>query len=383
MKKLFVFLVSLVLLLSFSPVWAGNQSTSTRVEVNLFYSKTCPHCAAEQKFLDKIEKKYSNVEFNRYVYSQNIEKVKSLFEKYSVSKDKFGAVPATFINDRFILGYGTDQTTGAKIENAIKKELGTIENGTKATSSKVVELPLVGKLDTTKYSLPALTAIMGLMDGFNVCSLGALILILGMVLSLKDRTRILLYGGTYLLATAVVYGILIVLWYKLFGLLSSYMWVMKLLIGLLGVGGGIYFLKDYLKFRKEGASCESAGKNLTSKFSKHMKKRMDEDSATLLGIAGLILLFAAVLTVVEFPCSAAVPLVYAGILAGAHLSGLTYLVYIAIFVLFYLLDEIIVFSIAVWKMTVWMKSPKFVTWITLVEALLLFGLGAYYLIGLI
>lgn len=381
MKKLLILLLSLALLFSFSPVLAQESSTE-KVEINFFYSETCPHCADEEKFLDEIEEEYPSVEINRYVFNENVEKAKSLFKKHDIDKNKFGAVPATFINDRFILGYDGEKTTGSKIEDAIEKELSDGEDG-KATSSKMVNLPFLGELDTSKYSLPALTVIMGIMDGFNVCSLGALILILGMVLSLRDRTKILLYGGAFLLTTAVVYGILIVLWYKLFNLLSSYMWMMKLLIGLLGVGGGIHFLRDYLKFRKEGPTCESAGKSLTSKFSERIEESLKKDSTTILSIVGLILLFAAVITVVEFPCSAAVPLVYAGILAEASLANFSYLAYIAVFVLFYLLDEIIVFGIAVWKMTVWMESPKFVTWITLVEALMLFALGGYYLVGLI
>jgi len=383
MKKLLVVLLGFLLLFSFSSVLAQDQSSD--VEVNFFYSKTCPHCAAEEKFLDKMEEKYPDVEINRYVFVENTQLAQDLFDKYNISKDKFGAVPATFVNERFVLGYKNEDTTGIKIEKAIKKELGLIENGTssQATSSEVVDLPFLGELDTSKYSLPVLTVIMGTMDGFNICSLGALVLILGMVLTLRDRFRILVYGGVFLLTTAVIYGILIVLWYKLFGLLSSKMWLMKFLIGILGVGGGVYFLREFLKFRREGPTCETAGKAISNKFSKKIEEALNSDSTTILGIVGLVLLFAAVITVVEFPCSAAVPLIYAGILAEANLTGFSYLMYIAIFVLFYLLDEILVFGIAVWKMSVWMESPEFVTWVTLAEAIMLFSLGGYYLIGLI
>lgn len=378
MKKPLIILLSLGLLLAFGSVWAQTSSSEAKVEVNFFYSETCPHCAAEEKFLDKIEQQYPEVEINRYHFTENIELARGMFEKYGIGKEKFGAVPATFVNDRFILGYGSERTTGAKIEKAVKEELEGNRSDTSTSSDKTVHLPLIGELNTSNYSLPALTVIMGAMDGFNICSLGALVLILGIVLSLRSRFKILLYGGIFLLTTAVIYGFLIVLWYKLFDLLSRWTLTMKFLIGLLGLGGGIYFLREFLKFREYGPTCETVGEGVTSKFSKRIKKAVSEDSTTVLSIVGLILLFAAVIAVVEFPCSAAVPLIYAGILAEADLPALSYLVYVAFFILFYLLDEIIVFGIAVWKMTTWMESPKFVTWMTLVEAVVLLGLGSFY-----
>jgi hypothetical protein len=96
----------------------------------------------------------------------------------------------------------------------------------------------------------------------------------------------------------------------------------------------------------------------------------------------MLLLFAGVITVVEFPCSAAIPLFFAGILAKAQLPAINYLIYIAIFIFSYMLDEIIVFLIATFTMTVKLASPKFVIWITLAEAVILFLLGAYYLFGI-
>jgi hypothetical protein len=47
--------------------------------------------------------------------------------------------------------------------------------------------------------------------------------------------------------------------------------------------------------------------------------------------------------VVDFPYSAVLPILFAGILSQAHLSFFLYLIYIGIFLLFYLMDEIIVF----------------------------------------
>ena len=42
-------------------------------------------------------------------------------------------------------------------------------------------IPLIGEIDLAKYSLPAQAVVLGFFDGFNVYSLGALVLILGLV----------------------------------------------------------------------------------------------------------------------------------------------------------------------------------------------------------
>ncbi len=106
-----------------------------------------------------------------------------------------------------------------------------------------------------------------------------------------------------------------------------------------------------------------------------------QGQVSILALMVSVLLFAAVITVVEFPCSAAVPGFFAGILAKSGLSSVQYLSYIALFVLFYMFDEIIVFLLAVFTMTVKLASKRFISWITLIEAIVLFLLGAYYLFG--
>jgi len=242
-----------------------------------------------------------------------------------------------------------------------------------------VTLPLVGKIDLKAYSLPVLAVVLGVLDGFNVCSLGALVLILGLVLAIGSRKKTLLFGSIFILTTAFVYGLLIFIWYQIFSFLIPYIRIMQILIGLLGIGGAIYFFKQFLKFRKYGPACEiTPGKGIMSKFSLKFQDSL-KNSRNIILLLVTVLLFAALITIVEFPCSAVVPLAFAGILAESGLSTASYLFYIILFILFYMLDEIIVFLIAFFTMKIWLASNKALTWITLLEAIILFSLGIYYL----
>jgi len=207
-----------------------------------------------------------------------------------------------------------------------------------------------------------------------------LVLILGFVLALKSRQKVLIFGGLFIFTTTFVYGFLIVIWYKIFSFLVPYMRIMEILIGLLGIGGGIYFLREFIKVRKQGPVCElSSGKQIMSKFSSKFQNSLQK-SGNIFLLLGMVLLFAAIITIVEFPCSAVVPVAFAGVLAQSGSSAFSYLFYIAVFLVFYMLDEIIVFLISFFTMKIWFASNRVMIWFLLAEAIILFGLGLYYLL---
>ena len=363
-------------------------ASAQSVEVDFFYSPTCPHCAKEKVFLRGLEEKYPDLSINQYdvINSQENRKILSEFyKKYEVPKSFQGLVPATFTPTKYFIGF--DDKVAAGLESCLKECLasGSQELSLANTSiiEKSVKIPLLGEIKLVGLSFPVMAVALGSLDGFNVCSLGALMIILSLVLAFKSRKRILLFGGIYLLTTAIVYGFLIFFWYKLFEAMAPYLKIMNILIGVLGVSGGIYFFRQFLKSIKNPLVCDSdGGQKISSKFLPKLQKLLSSPSSLLLAAAA-ILAFAFVLTVVEFPCSAVVPIAFAAVMAQAGLSSSSYLLYIIIYIIFYLLDEIIIFLIALFTSKIWLSSPKFGKWLVLLEAVILFSLGFYYLSSLL
>jgi len=374
-KILFSIIFILIGLTIFSPIFAQEK----KLEINFFYSQTCSHCQAEQKFLDTIEKKYPEVQINRYLVtdSNNKKLLADLLTKHDAEMYA-GLVPITFVGEDLILGFDNEKGIGKRIEDSIKRQLN--QPSPSPGQDNRVHLPIIGDVDLAKYSLPAQAVILGFFDGFNVCSLGALILILGLVLILRSRAKILIFGGLYILTTALVYGLLIVLWYHIFYYLAPVLKVMNLFVAALGIGGGIYFLRQFIRYKKYGPMCDVKQNGIVAKFSNKLQNGFKE-SGGIWAIIISIFIFAVVITVVEFPCSAVIPVLFASILANAKISGLFYILYIALYIFFYMLDEIIVFLIAVFTMTIKLTSSKIMTWLSLVEAIVLFGLGIYYLVS--
>jgi glutaredoxin-related protein/cytochrome c biogenesis protein CcdA len=378
MRKIVFLTLFLLMLLPFFVLAQEN------IEVNFFYSSTCPHCAKEEKFLDELQEKYPSITINRYLVNEreNIDLLKQYYNDYDVSKEHYGMVPATFTNNKYFVGF--NEKIGKDIEECIIEcQMGS-SSKTDTTIIDIegnIRLPIIGEINVKNYSLPVLAVVLGTLDGFNVCSLGALVLILGLVLAFKSRKKVLFFGGLFILTTTVIYALLIVAWYKVFTLFISYMNLMQFLVGVLGIAGGVYFFKTFLKFRKYGPNCEVSSGGIITKLSAKFQKSFKESASIILLLVS-IFLFAVVVTIIEFPCSAVVPVAFAGVLAQAGLSSFQYLIYISLFALFYMLDEIIVFLIAFFSMKIWLASSKVVTWITLAESIILFALGFYYLFSI-
>ncbi|RLC34590.1 MAG: hypothetical protein DRZ76_02405 [Candidatus Nealsonbacteria bacterium] len=383
MKKIILPVITLIFLFG-----GFNFALAQDVEIDFFYSPICPHCAREKVFLEELESEYPQIKINRYdvINSQENQRLLGEFyEKYKMPESLQGLVPATFTSEKYFIGF--DDKIAEEMKNCLEECLrpGKEEFSLTHTSiiKKSIKIPLLGEIKLSNLSFPLMAAVLGFLDGVNICSLGALILILSLVLALDSRKKIIIFGGVYILTTALIYGFLIFFWYKLFEILAPYLKIMNLLIGILGIGGGIYFFRQFWKSRKSPPTCESeVGGKISSKFLPKLQKLLKKPSSLLLA-AGAVFAFAFVVTLVEFPCSAVVPVAFTAVLAQAGLPWAVYLLYIAIFVLFYLLDEIIVFLIAVFTSKIWLTSPKFLKWILFLEAVILLSLGFYYLFSLL
>ncbi|MDD5621097.1 MAG: hypothetical protein PHS27_00660 [Candidatus Pacebacteria bacterium] len=373
-KKILLSILAIVFFFGFFTQALGVKN----VVINFFGQPGCPHCKAEEEFLEEIKIKYPQIQINEYsaLSQENIKKWEGLCLQYNIEKC-LGVVPVTFVNDKFFLGFDNKEGIGKNIENAIREELGL----STLDSSEGIYLPIIGRVDFSNFSLPALSVILGFFDGFNVCSLGALVLILSMVLALKSRKRVLIFGTTFILTTAAIYGILIFLWYKVFSVFEKHLGALQLLIGLVSLFGAMYFFKQFLKFKKQGPACSMQNQGISAKLSKRVSNSFDK-SLNILTLVGIVLLFAFAITIVEFPCSATIPMAFAGTLANASLSAGMHFLYILIYIVFYLFDELLVFLIAVFTMKIWLASSRFIIWSALATSIILLLMSGYYILGL-
>lgn len=356
------------------------KESGHKVEVILFYSITCPHCEKEIEFLKKIEDNYPNVRFIKYpIGREETERIKKEICKIHEIENYCIYVPITIVRTvgkergDYFIGFESEDTTGKKIINAIENHLKEKDGKTKE-----IVYPIIG--DVSKYSLPILSIILGFLDGFNICSLSALVIILSLVIGIKSRKVVLLLGGVYIITTSFVYGLLMFFWYNFFEFLGKYTGAMELLIGFIGIFGAVYFFREFWRFRKYGPSCDAKyGKRFISKFIEKFSNIQEKRFGIVL-LALSILSFSFIITIVEFPCSAGIPLFYTGILANKQLDFWYEIFLMILYLLFYMLDEILVFLIAVFTLKIKLTSSKATTFAYLFASIILFVWGMSYIV---
>jgi thiol-disulfide isomerase/thioredoxin len=335
------------------------------VELHFFYSPTCPHCAEQKLFNQELVEKYAVRIVGHDVTRPNEAKLfVAEAEKHNIPLNDLG-VPLTIVNGQVFLGFDSAETTGSAIEAAVRKSV----EGTavpKRIVSETRKFPFLGEFNVAKYSLPALAVILGLVDGFNPCAMWALVFLIGLVIGLRDYRKLWLLVGSFVAASGILYFLFMTAWLNVF-LFIGFMRPVVVIIGGLALWLGINQVRDF--FVKE-LVCP-----LPSDQKRRVMHRMEKlvfSPMTLATVFGIILL-AFVINSIEFICSSFIPAVFTQTLALYNLPAWQYYGYILLYDFFFMLDDLIIFSLAVFAVT--HVGDKYAKWCKLIGGVILFALG--------
>ncbi len=363
---LFLIIIFLGLIMKADFIFAQQNS----IGVYFFYSAVCPHCDEEKEFLKNLEKKYPEIEIKKYEIVYNSENQKILndfYKKYQVPKGEQGWIPITFTANRYFIGF--DQGIGEDIESYLKE---CLEEG-KATPQKI-KIPFFGNIDLSRMSLPTLTITLGALDGLNPCAMWVLLFLIVLSINARSRKRMCLIGGTFILASGIVYFLILTAWLNLF-LAISYVNLTRILIGVFALGIGAWQIKNFITYHP--GVCKILG--ISSKIERGLKlkeraKKIVASPFTLVMIGGLIILALGV-NLIEVFCSAGLPAIFTRILALSELSTLSYYLYLLLYTFIFILDDLIIFTLAVITLSKVGFTEKYNYWATLIGGLLMLILG--------
>lgn len=392
MKNIKKILLILILVFSFVKVQAKT------VNIYLFHSNTCMHCKSEVEFLDSIKDKY-DIKIYKYEVTTSKKNWNKLVKVKEILNDKNEKVevPFTVIGTELLTGF--NMFTPEEIENKIKyysdKEycdkvgvyLGKVEACTgednlinKEESTKKT-LPFIGKVDVKEFSLPIISIIIGLVDGFNPCAMWVLIFLITMLINMKDRTKMWILGLTFITTSALVYLAMMVAWLKIVAEFTTIRWL-QLIIASVALIAGVINIYNYLKSLKKDDGCTVTNKDSRKKIINKIKKIVVLEEASenkkrfafLLAVLGIMALAISV-NVIELACSAGLPLVFTQILAMNEVSTLARIIYIALYILCFMLDDIIIFTIAMITFKVTGISTKYTKYSHLIGGLIMLLIG--------
>ena len=330
----------------------GTSPTGEGFTVHFFYVTGCSHCDEQEPFNEKLAEQYPSIEIIEHdaATPEGSALLQEKLEELGADQPDF---PITIFRNQVFGGWESEETTGREIEEALQRCLDgecpppTDEEPSDEEPSDGIVLPIIGEIIPAEYSLPALAVILGLVDGFNPCALWVLIYLISLVATLKDKKRIWLIVGSFVLASGVIYFLLMTAWLNVF-LLIGYVRPVTIVIGLVALGGGIWQVREFIKAKGE-IVCEVTSEESRDKTMARMQ-RIVSSPITFATILGIIALAFAVNSI-EFVCSAAVPAVFTHVLALSDLSTVRYYSYILLYVFFFMLDNLIIFGSAAIVMT--------------------------------
>lgn len=375
MKKIIKFILFLLLIIPTSTLalskdyndYVGkyyNIKNDEKVNIYLFYSKICPHCQKEEKYFETLKEKYQD-KINIYTYEvtenkTNNEIMKSLKKEL---KENSQGVPFTIIGSKTFLGY--DESLNERIENTIESYL---DENTKTDNTYTI--PIIGKIEAKNASIILIAIIIGFIDGFNPCAMWILLLLINMCISIKDKKKMLIVCLTFIITSGIIYFLsMLGIGFILDLTTISYI---RNIIAILAIILGIYNLYTYLKTRKQ-TGCHVVKKEKRKTIITKINNILNNKN-TLLMFGGTIILATSV-SLVEMACSLGFPTIFLELLSINNIHSFLKVTYLLIYILFYLIDDIVVLFLSIKAFETKGISTKYNKYVHLIGGLIMILMG--------
>ncbi|MDH5450806.1 MAG: right-handed parallel beta-helix repeat-containing protein [Candidatus Bathyarchaeota archaeon] len=220
------------------------------LDVYFFYGDGCPHCAKVEPFLAKMEQEYPLRLHKFDVY--NNRSYLPLFDEYCSTHGlplERRSVPTLFVSDMYFVG---DSPILEGLEEVIERameEISLVDEALEVESQEALYQETVstaGKLSILTVTVAALV------DAISPCSIAILVFLIGArMLVANRRKRALKVGLAFCLSVFIAYF--------LFGLglftfvqVSGFSSIFSLLVGLVAVLAGVFYLKDVFWYGRGG-----------------------------------------------------------------------------------------------------------------------------------
>jgi len=373
---------------------AAFAADASRIE--LFVREGCPHCAQAEAFVAQLGRERPGLT----IVVRDVTKDEAALDRLQELVRSAGAgaarVPAAYVNGQLILGYSTEASTDKLIRSALAGS--RVASSTPGDSSSCeaedslscgpgagaaaaappaedFSVTLFGRTVTLDdVGLPAFTLAMGLLDGFNPCSMWVLLLIISMLAPLNDRKRMLAIAGTFVLVEGISYFVMMAAWLNLF-LLIGLSRASQIAIAVIAIVAGLINVKDFFAF----------GRGITLSIPDSAKPRIYSRMRGILhaptytaAIAGTVVL-GLLVQVVEFMCTSGFPALFTRILTLRQLDTASYYGYLLLYNAAYMVDDIIVLGIGVKLLSRHRLNKKEGRMLKLLAGVVMIGLGVYLL----
>lgn len=381
MKKTLKVLLFLLLFIPF--LVFGSEKD---LNIYLFYGDGCPHCKEEEKWFESYLKKNDYIKIHRYEVWYNKDNQEKYSKVHDILNDTSSGIPYLIIGETVISGFD-EEITPERIKNAVEyykninyKDkvgiyLGIVEDKNEEETKtdyqeSEVKIPILGKQKIKDVSIGLSAVVIGLVDGFNPCAMWILLFLISMLLGMKNRKRMWTLGITFLISSALVYFLFLISWLNLAVFLNKILYI-RVAIAFVAVLFGVIQVNSF--FFKKDDGCEVVDTKNRKKIIKSIQKIVKEKTF-ILALLGIILLAASV-NIVELLCSLGLPVMFTQILTINEVSKFGQILYSLIYILFFMIDDIIIFIIAMKTLEIKAISNKYGKYSHLIGGLIMITIG--------
>lgn len=399
MRNFSSFILGLLFSLNlFQPVLA---QTPEQVPISVIVRADCAHCKDEKAFLEGLQKIRNDIQV--ILHDIDTPEGKDLFDRLTEKENLSKTTPLTLVGNTIIQGFDTTETTGKRIEELVNKSLGKktftlpeyLEAGLSGTPIETVEdgscdgegetctanyglndtfltfsVPFFGTIDSGQYSLPVLASLLGFIDGFNPCAMWVLVTFLIILIEIGDRRLMWRIAGLFIVAEAIMYYLILNVWFTTWDFIGLDR-IVTPIVGIIAMAAGLYFLYEGIK---SDGTCKVT--NLEQRSKIHKKIKDIALNPFTIGTALAVIGLALSVNIIEFACSIGIPQTFTKIIELNQLSGWQSQGLMAIYILGYMVDDFIVFGIALWGAQHLGLTSKYTKWSHLIGGTLMVILGA-------
>jgi len=393
----------------FSPREAAiDETTINEVNLHFFFSDSCSHCKEEKEYIVLLQTEHANLVVNTYLIDPNLpysqtgnlntpnpdyETNKNLLNDSALAfghqldpRDDLYPTPYTIIGGKDFEGFNENvkflmrkyiekytTTDQVDIVAKIRDGIPVADEDFDTTIDYEYYLPWIGIVNIQDVSLGLSAIVLGLVDGFNPCAMWVLLFLITLLLPTGDRKRIFILGGVFLLTSALFYFALMMAWIHTVALIAAQL-AFRIIIGAFAIAAGGYNLYLFIKnVREKDVGCEVTDEVKRHKLMDRVKTIVSQNKL-ILALLGVIAL-ALIVNFIELACSSGLPVLFAQILAVNGLTGFSGVGFVLIYIFFFILDDLIVFTIVMLTMKIKAISNKITRYNHLIGAIIMVAIG--------
>lgn len=320
---------------------APSAATPAKVELALFYTYDCPHCKKALAWLPSLKTSYPHLVINTYEVKRNKKNRELLARRLALAGAAPAGFPTFFAGEKMLVGFVSNRSPD-ELKSALDAAYG--KPGCPCEKQHI-EVPLLGKINPASVSMLQFSFALGLLDGLNPCAMWVLMFLMGLLAYTGSTRKMLLIGGIFTAASALVYFAFMAAWFNLFLIIGHARWLTAAL-GIIAAGMGLINLKEIFFFRR-GVSLMISGSAKVKLGEKIRRIIMERKTAVMVAATAALAVF---VNLIELGCTIGLPAVFTRVLSVRQAGFWAKYGYMAVYNAAYIVPLAVIIALFVFTM---------------------------------